>query len=67
LNDCSGGLTFNKELKGLDLVRRDWCPLSKKTGMYVIDQILSGENRETVVANIHGYLEDLAKKMRDGG
>lgn len=32
----------------------------------MIDQILSGENRETVVANIHGYLEELAKKMRDG-
>ena len=26
-----------KEVKGLDLVRRDWCGLSKKVGNYVLD------------------------------
>jgi DNA polymerase elongation subunit (family B) len=25
---------FHKEYKGLDLVRRDWCDLSKKVGEY---------------------------------
>ena len=29
-------------------VRRDWCVLSKATGRFVIDQILSGENRDAV-------------------
>ena len=28
-----GVLTYEKELKGLDLVRRDWCPMSKDAGM----------------------------------
>lgn len=31
------------EAKGLDMVRRDWCPLSKDTGNYALNQILSGE------------------------
>jgi DNA polymerase elongation subunit (family B) len=36
-----GSLGYDKELKGLDLVRRDWCVLSKDTGRYVIDQVRS--------------------------
>lgn len=63
---AEGTLTYAKELKGLDLVRRDWCVLSKETGRFVIDQILSGENRDAVVATIHSYLEELAKRMRAG-
>ena len=26
-----------KEMKGLDMVRRDWCPLSKSVGNYVLE------------------------------
>jgi hypothetical protein len=36
------GLVEVLEAKGLDMVRRDWCPLSKDTGNYVLQQILSG-------------------------
>jgi DNA polymerase alpha subunit A len=32
---------FDKEVKGLDMVRRDWCPLSKQIGNTVLDEILS--------------------------
>ena len=60
------GLVYEKELKGLDLVRRDWCLLSKETGRFVIDRILSGDNRDAVIASIHSHLEELAKKMRGG-
>ena len=31
------------ELKGLDMVRRDWCPLSKQVGNFVLNEILSGK------------------------
>jgi DNA polymerase alpha subunit A len=58
--------TYEKELKGLDLVRRDWSPLSKEAGTFVVSQILSGENKEETVSKVHGYLEDLALKMREG-
>jgi len=62
----TGELVFGKEMKGLDLVRRDWCIQSKETGRYVLDQILSGDDRDAVVNNIHDHLEQLAKRMRSG-
>lgn len=61
-----GKFTFEKEMKGLDLVRRDWCIQSKDTGRFVLDQILSGQEVEVVVDNIHQHLEELAGKMRNG-
>jgi DNA polymerase alpha subunit A len=62
----NGEIKYGEELKGLDLVRRDWCVQSKDTGRYVTSQILSGQESETVVENIHAHLEELAAKMRDG-
>lgn len=32
---------WKREEKGLDLVRRDWCELSRKAGNIVLDKILS--------------------------
>ena len=58
-----GTITYEKELKGLDLVRRDWCPLSKDAGKYVVDQILSGSPREEIVSAIHEYLTELCGKV----
>ena len=55
---------LGKEMKGLDLVRRDWCIQSKDTGRYVLDQILSAEENEVVVAKIHTHLEQLAVIMQ---
>ena len=60
-----GSTEVGKEMKGLDLVRRDWCIESKDTGKYVLDQILSGEDREEVISKIHAHLEELARKMRN--
>ena len=60
------GFVFDKEMKGLDLVRRDWCIQSKDSGKYVLDQILSGEEKEVVVNNIHDHLEKVAQQMRSG-
>ena len=60
-----GKLIEDKELKGLDLVRRDWCIQSKDTGRYILDQILSREEKDVVVTAIHTHLEELAVKMRE--
>jgi len=56
-----------KEMKGLDLVRRDWCPLSKDTGKYVLDQILSGKTKEDIVECVHNYMGELATSVRANG
>ena len=47
------------ELKGLDMVRRDWCQLSKTLGNFVLNQILSGKQREDVILKLNEYLSDI--------
>jgi len=61
-----GKILYGEELKGLDLVRRDWCVQSKQSGRYVTTQILSGMDNEIVMEKIYTHLEDLAKRMRNG-
>ena len=61
-----GKIHIKKEMKGLDMVRRDWCPLSKEAGEKVLDFILSGEPSDQVVDSIHSYLEDLSAQIRAG-
>lgn len=51
------------EQKGLDIVRRDWCPLSKDVGNHALKAILSGAPREDVVNSIHEHLEDVKEKV----
>ena len=48
-----------QEQKGLDIVRRDWCPLSKDVGNYALTQILSGRPAEDVVQAIHTQLMEV--------
>ncbi|KAI9235463.1 MAG: DNA polymerase family B-domain-containing protein [Podila humilis] len=56
------------ETKGLDMVRRDWCELSQDVSGYVLNQILSSDNkdREQVVDNIHSYLRTVGEETRKG-
>lgn len=56
----------SQEMKGLDMVRRDWCVLAKETGTYVVGQILSGESREAVLEAIHSYLMEIGNSVRAG-
>ena len=51
------------EQKGLDIVRRDWCPLSKDVGNYVLARILSGQPREEVVDAIHLHLQEVVPAL----
>ena len=62
----TGQVSLHKETKGLDMVRRDWCPLSKRTGARVLDFLLSGDQADVVVANVHKVLEDVGKEAREG-
>eukprot|EP00529_Nitzschia_sp_RCC80_P015848 CAMPEP_0113513388 /NCGR_PEP_ID=MMETSP0014_2-20120614/39834_1 /TAXON_ID=2857 /ORGANISM="Nitzschia sp." /LENGTH=689 /DNA_ID=CAMNT_0000409785 /DNA_START=41 /DNA_END=2106 /DNA_ORIENTATION=- /assembly_acc=CAM_ASM_000159 len=63
----NGDIVYDREEKGLDLVRRDWCVQSKDTGRYVLDQILSTEQeKELTISKILTHLEELAQSMRNG-
>ncbi len=44
----AGTVAWKKETKGLDLVRRDWCVISRELGGLVLDLILSGKDKEEV-------------------
>ena len=46
-----GAVVTTRETKGLDLVRRDWCTLSREAGSRVLDYILSGRPREEVIGD----------------
>lgn len=64
--EADGTVSLEKEMKGLDLVRRDWCPISKNAGKFVVDQILSGKSREEIVISIHEYITNLSNNIRAG-
>ncbi|KAG1697229.1 DNA polymerase alpha catalytic subunit [Nymphon striatum] len=57
---ANGQLKTSKEIKGLDIVRRDWSQLAKDTGEYVVDEILSDKLREAIIENIQSHLINLA-------
>ncbi|XP_030625392.1 DNA polymerase alpha catalytic subunit [Chanos chanos] len=61
-----GHYTVKQELKGLDIVRRDWCDLAKECGNYVIGQILSDQSRDTIVENIQRHLMEVGEKVING-
>jgi len=62
----NGELIIKRETKGLDLVRRDWCGLSHDVSEYVLDQILSGSERDDVINNIHEHLVQVGSDARAG-
>jgi DNA polymerase alpha subunit A len=66
LSDERGKLVAKTEVKGLDMRRREYCMLSKEASQYCLDRILSGEQTELVVEQIHNYLRDFSAKMRAG-
>ena len=60
------GLTEKMEMKGLDIVRRDWCPLAKECGERVLEIILSGRSREDSVEAIHELLRVTRQQIDEG-
>lgn len=66
-NPADGVLVTKQELKGLDIVRRDWCKLSVEVGKAVVTMILEGEmSQEDLVAAVHGYLQAVGENVVAG-
>lgn len=66
LVQVEGKYVDKMEVKGLDLKRREYCNLSKEVSSQLLNEILSGDESEIVIARIHEYLEQIAQKMREG-
>ncbi|KAJ9098951.1 hypothetical protein QFC19_006175 [Naganishia cerealis] len=58
--------TAKTEIKGLDMVRREYCKLSKNVSNRVLEHILSGRPTEEVVNEIHEYLTTMGNDLREG-
>nr|CDS31969.2 DNA polymerase alpha catalytic subunit [Hymenolepis microstoma] len=55
------------EMKGLDIVRRDWCRLAAEVGKFCVNTLLSGRaTSEIVIQTIHDHLRNVAQQVRDG-
>uniref|UniRef100_A0A8D1TER6 DNA polymerase n=2 Tax=Sus scrofa TaxID=9823 RepID=A0A8D1TER6_PIG len=61
-----GNYITKQEVKGLDIIRRDWCDLAKDTGNFVIGQILSDQSRDTIVENIQKRLIEIGENVLNG-
>ncbi|KHJ86139.1 DNA polymerase family B [Oesophagostomum dentatum] len=60
-------LDTKKELKGLDIVRRDWSQLAKEAGNAVVDLILDPKlSRDELVLEIHESLQKLRARLDAG-
>jgi len=46
------------------MVRRDWCTLSKEVGNKVLDEILSGKERDKIIMELNDYFSNISQKMR---
>jgi DNA polymerase alpha subunit A len=51
------------EIKGLDMVRRDWAPIVKNVCNELLETILSGESRDTINSKIVETLTNCYNKL----
>ncbi|CCK71983.1 DNA-directed DNA polymerase alpha catalytic subunit POL1 KNAG_0I01980 [Huiozyma naganishii CBS 8797] len=53
------------EVKGLDMRRREFSPLSKDVSTHVLSTVLSDKDPETALQEVYEYLEDIKTKMEN--
>ena len=63
-NPQTQALLTHQELKGLDVVRRDWCTLAKQIGERCVSELLSGAPCDLVLTNINRLLTDSAQRVK---
>lgn len=58
-----------REVKGLDLVRHDWCDLSHEASEHFLSQIFQGRSStvDDAVGNVLSYLSELATRVKTNG
>lgn len=53
------------EVKGLDMKRREYCPLSKEVSINVLNVILSDKDSETALQEVYAYMEETRSKIEN--
>lgn len=54
---------LEKEVKGIDVVRRDWCGLSREAGNAILSIILGSASSEEMLDEIKKYLAQLNENI----
>jgi DNA polymerase alpha subunit A len=54
------------ELKGLDMVRRDWAPIAATTARSVLNEIMTDQTIDDKIYKIVKILADTAEELREG-
>ncbi|TGZ60142.1 hypothetical protein CRM22_008710 [Opisthorchis felineus] len=57
---------MKQEMKGLDIVRRDWSAIAISVGRRCVAALLSGEPKDAILERIHTDLIETAEKVREG-
>lgn len=65
INNKTGEETTQLEVKGLDMKRREYCPLSREISQYVLNKILSDLDPEVALNEIYSYLEEMTTKIKN--
>lgn len=53
------------EIKGLDMKRREYCPLSKEVSIFVLKKVLGDDEPEEALTAIYNHLEAVASKLKE--
>ena len=61
-----GTMKNTLELKGLDIVRRDWSQLAADAGKAIINIIMTDKSEDARLVEIQDHLESLKKSLQDG-
>ncbi|XP_034238111.1 DNA polymerase alpha catalytic subunit [Thrips palmi] len=62
----NGDFVTSQELKGLDIVRRDWSQISAEAGKFILSQILSDMPPDDRIEAIHAHLVRLREDLEEG-
>ncbi|KKZ63758.1 DNA polymerase alpha subunit A [[Emmonsia] crescens] len=65
MTEVHGKYVDQLEVKGLDMKRREYCALSKEVSSKLLNEILSGEDPDVVLAKVHDYLREITEKMKE--
>uniref|UniRef100_A0A7E4VXQ1 DNA polymerase n=1 Tax=Panagrellus redivivus TaxID=6233 RepID=A0A7E4VXQ1_PANRE len=64
--DLSNETRVSRELKGLDIVRRDWSTLAREVGEVVVNAILSSPSHDEMIEAIRKTLSDVKEAISNG-
>ena len=65
---CVEAASGKRQIKGLYLVRRDWCDLSKDVGEFILSIVMadSGPSRDERIESIYEYLCETTRRIKAG-